>query len=101
MSRGPGRADPDNYGPTFRRAASRRGRAPSGFIVFLAVCLVAVVGVVWLRNGSNSALGNPSNTHTTPAGGNGTGAPSGGSASGTPAGANPIKHVIFMIKENR
>jgi phospholipase C len=81
---------------------SHRRRGPSGFAVFLAVCALVAAAVLVIRSGGfgKAAVG----PGATPNGsGQRSGSPSGGSpsASGGTNGTNPIKHVVFILKENR
>jgi phospholipase C len=103
-------------GPTANRAARPRARrsGPGGFAVFVAVMVLVIGAVVFMRGGltHTSANGNP--TTFGPGGSSGSGGsggssgPTGGSTtpyanSNTAPGqsGNPIKHVIFIVKENR
>ena len=69
------------------------------FVAFLLVAAIAIVWFVWqpfASNGPEQASGR----HRSGQGNGGTGA--GGSNPGTIVpGDNPIKHVIFIVKENR
>ena len=90
-------------GPLFRPPASRgsvarrrRQRFRRGFAAFLVVVLALIVWEIhpFFGNKSPKAAGGQNNP---------SGSPSGGSSSGPthlPSG-NPIKHVVFLIKENR
>jgi phospholipase C len=101
MSRSPGNINPRNYGPAFRARKRRTGR--NGFLLFLVICLVAIGGVIWLRGGKTSAQGHSggsSPTGSVSASG-GSGSPSGNSDTGIGQKNNPIKNVIFIVKENR
>ena len=82
--------------PTRQQIARRRA-----FAVFLVVLLAVSVWRFWPSSGAEVAGGDEAGEQTDgPGGGQG-----GGGASPSPGvivpGENPIKHVIFLIKENR
>jgi phospholipase C len=98
---------------------SRPRRGPGAFVVFIGVMVLVIGGIVWMRGGlsASSKPGGPSGI-TLPGGSSGSGrlggsgggstggsgGPSGGSPSPNTApgqAGNPIKHVIFVVKENR
>src|SRR3954454_2628424 len=72
----------------------RRRRARTGIVAFLLI--VAVVGLLIWQPWKSSDGGKTVGTGTT--------SPSGGSPSGRPTVTgkkNPIKHIVFLVKENR
>ena len=96
--------------PRATRPPTRPRSGPGGFAVFVAVMVLVVGAVVWMRAGFlHAASGNPTTSGPSSGGSGGTG--NGGSPSGSNPSAsvltapgepgNPIKHVIFILKENR
>jgi phospholipase C len=87
--------------PTAGTDGSERGRkGPGGFAVFLAV-MALLIGAIVLVRGGPKASSATAHRGGASAGASGTAAssPTASVAAGQPG--NPIKHVIFIVKENR
>jgi phospholipase C len=84
---GPIFRQPTSRGPTHRRRLRRR-RAIFGAVVAAAIAAI-VAWQLWPSSASTSSNGQRSS------------APSGSRSSGSLTGKNPIKHVIFIVDENR
>jgi phospholipase C len=89
-------------GPIIRPASKRRPTRQQiarrrGFAVFLVVLLAFSVWQFWPAGRPQSNAADTSG-RTTPTGGAGGASPSAGTIV---PGENPIKHVIFLVKENR
>jgi phospholipase C len=101
------RSGPPTPARATRSSRGRGGPGPGGFAVFVAVMVLVIGAVVWIRGGLSSSSSNGGERAATSAG-DGSGG-SGGGGSGTPPATtnapgqsgNPIKHVIFILKENR
>src|SRR6185436_1934710 len=90
------RASPHRRRPTRRQIARRRAG--------VVLAIVAVVGVAWFawpfggdgQTGADGGNGQPSS-----GGGDGNGGDNGGNGDGVVGPDSPIKHVVFIVKENR
>ncbi len=92
------------------RSSGGRRPGPGGFVVFVAVMVLVIGAIVWVRGGlSSSASGGGAGSSTSAAGGSNGGSGGSGGGAGSPSASsnapgqpgNPIKHVIFILKENR
>src|SRR5262245_47828134 len=87
------------------RFSKRRSARRRGFAAFLGVLVVVIAALAWgstRGGGGTSASGPGGNTAATgPNGGTGTGGGSTGGPGTIVPGETPIKHVVFIIKENR
>jgi phospholipase C len=104
---GPGSRLPVPRGSRRRSRRQQQVKRRRGFVVVLAIALLAVAGLAFARSGgfgNDLAGSSPDGTSSVPTPG-GTGAGSGPSPSGTPSAGvpedPPIEHVVFVIKENR
>ena len=96
--------------PPARAPQPPRRSVGGGFAVFVAVMVLVIGAIVWVRAGASKAS---SSGAFSPPGSSGSSSVGGGSSSGhspTPTAlssnapgqpGNPIKHVIFINKENR
>src|SRR5262245_56485320 len=104
-SSGPSR--PGSQIPNNRlRFSKRRSARRRGFAVFLGVLAIAVGVLGWAatRGGGRTGAAGPTGGNTAvtgPEGGSGTTGGSTGAAGAIVPGENPIKHVVFIVKENR
>jgi phospholipase C len=97
--------------PPARPPRAPRRSVGGGFAVFVAVMVLVIGAIVWIRAGASTASSPGASSSSSGSGGptsGGTGSTGGGSptasASSTTAPGqpgNPIKHVIFIVKENR
>jgi phospholipase C len=84
-----------------KRLRSRRDRQRRSFALLMGILVVATALVAYLRTNAPASPGsrNTGSSHPTSPGGSAPGSPP-ASASAAP-GENPIKHVVFLVKENR
>jgi phospholipase C len=93
----------DRPQPPSGRAASlrfrRRRRFARGFAAFVALCGLLLVAVVWTRLAGFPDLARAERGRS----GSSAAGPSGPGPAPSPSAraANPIKHVVFIVKENR
>jgi phospholipase C len=89
-----------NRGPLFRPSASRSFIARRRAIRRrrAAVAIVAVLALLGLWFGRGIFTGSPSKAN---GGNNPSTEPSSTGGGGNPSGKNPIKHIVFLVKENR
>jgi len=87
---------PSGRGLSARRRAARRRRN----VLFGSVVVIALVAV-WLGPIHGAPIFDHTNAEATNGPGGGGESPSSPGATTLPPGKNPIKHIVFLIKENR
>ena len=107
MSSSSGPSRPGSKIPNSRlRFSRRRSARRRGFAAFLGVLVIVVGALAWAaaRGGGRTSASGPTGGNTAATGSNGgtgtTGGTTGGAGTIVP-GETPIKHVVFIVKENR
>lgn len=86
--------------PRGRRRLTRQQVARRrGFVAFLLVVGLVIVWQAWPSGGGGNGSANGGKPTGSPAHGHGTGSPT--PSSSIVPGQSPIKHVVFIVKENR